>query len=89
MIAIDPAGREGLVRLAPRTFAAQPIGRPWPFAQVRGLTTLPDGLLGVSEAGELIAIDPRTGAGVRRKTLPLVFYGGAIGWSDAPAGPGP
>jgi hypothetical protein len=74
-------GQEGLSRLHPDTFVAEPIGGGWAFSKVRGLTMLPRGLLlGVSEHGEMIEIDPRTGNASVRVTHPLVFYGGAIGW---------
>lgn len=81
MIVTDAVGTyEGIAALAPRTFTATPIGPGWPFRRVRGLTYLPDGLLGVSELGELIRIDPTTGAAAVVRTHDLVFYGGAIGW---------
>jgi hypothetical protein len=81
MIVTDAfGGYEGIAALAPRTFTATPIGPGWPFRRVRGLTFLPDGLLGASEFGELIKIDPATGAGTVVRSHNLVFYGGAIGW---------
>jgi hypothetical protein len=84
MLASDFAGYEGLVVLAPDTFTATKIGPGWSFQKVRGASMLPTGLLGVTEQGELIEIDPRTGAATLRRTHPLVFYGGAVGWDDAP-----
>lgn len=81
MIVTDAfGGYEGIAALAPRTFTATPIGPGWQFRRVRGLTFLPDGLLGASEFGELIKIDPATGAGTVVRSHNLVFYGGAIGW---------
>jgi len=84
LITTDMAGYEGLSRLDPDTFAAHPLDGGWAFQKVRGLTMIPDGLLGVSEQGEMIQIDPTTGAATLRKVHPLVFYGGAIGWDDRP-----
>jgi hypothetical protein len=84
MLASDFAGYEGLVVLEPDTFAAKKIGPGWSFQKVRGLSLLPGGLLAVTEQGELLEIDPRTGAATLRRTHPLVFYGGAVGWDDAP-----
>lgn len=83
MLASDFAGYEGLVALERDTFAATRIGPGWAFQKVRGLSLLPTGLLGVTEQGEMLAIDPRTGDAVLRRTHPLVFYGGAVGWDDA------
>jgi hypothetical protein len=79
-IVSDLAGYEGLARLDANTFTANKIGSGWAFAKVRGLTMLPSGLLAVTEQGEMLEIDTATGAATLRKTHPLTFYGGAVGW---------
>lgn len=79
-IVSDLAGYEGLARLDANTFTAHKIGGGWPFAKVRALTMLPAGLLAATEQGELIEVDPTTGAATLRKVHPLTFYGGAVGW---------
>ena len=84
MLASDFAGYEGLVALEPGTFTAKRIGPGWSFQKVRGVSLLPSGLLGVTEQGEMLEIDPRTGAATLRRTHPMVFYGGAVGWDDVP-----
>ncbi len=80
MITIDSHGREGLAHLDRDTFAAHPLVGPWGFQLVRGLVVLPTGLVGVSEGGDEIAIDPVTGAGQGRARVPLVLFGGATDW---------
>jgi hypothetical protein len=87
MIVTDRAGYEGVARLEPDTFTAKPLDAGWAYQRVRGLTMLPDALLGVSEQGEMIQIDPTTGAATLGKTHAQVFYGGAVGWDDRPARP--
>jgi hypothetical protein len=82
-IATDKAGYEGLVHLDANTFTAHPIGPGWAFQKVRGIAMLEHGLLGVSEQGEMIEIDPTTGDATLRKTQSgIVFYGGAVGWDE-------
>jgi hypothetical protein len=71
-------GGDLLARLDPRTFAATKIG-PIGFQHVLGLAFSGNRLIGVTETGEIIDIDPATGAGRLRDTRNVRFFGAAVG----------
>ena len=71
-------GADTLARLDPHTFAATPIGSIG-FSHVLGLAWLRDHLIGVTETGEIIDIDPATGAGRLRDHHEVRFFGAAVG----------
>ena len=83
IVATDRVGYEGLAKMEPVTFKATPIGPGLGFKHVRGLALIPGGrLLGFTEEGLIIEIDPITGEGKQRSDAPRIFYGAAVGWAD-------
>jgi hypothetical protein len=78
----DDGGYDVLARLEAKTFTAVPIGGGIGFERVRGIAPLRDGLVGVTETGDVIEIDPATGVGKPRAHHDLAFYGAAVGWAD-------
>lgn len=84
IVATDRVGYEGLAKMEPVTFKATPIGPGLGgFRHVRGLALIPGGkLLGFTEQGEIIEIDPTTGQARQRSDAPRMFYGAAVGWAD-------
>jgi hypothetical protein len=78
----NDSGADLLARLDPHTFAATPIGSIG-FEHVLGLAVSGSHLFGVTETGDVIDIDPATGAGRLRDHHGLRFYGAATG-SPAP-----
>jgi hypothetical protein len=77
-------GSDLLAKLEPGTLHAKPIGEIG-FSSVLGLARLDRTLLGVTEFGDVLEIDPATGIGTKRAHHDLVFYGAAVGWADVTA----
>ena len=67
-----------LVRLAPSTFAATPIGTSTGFDNIWGLGFWKGKVFGFTNAGELITIDPMTGAGTLVASGGPAWYGAAV-----------
>src|SRR5205085_8428749 len=70
-------GADRLVRLAPNSFAATPIGTDIGFAEIWGIAFWKDKVFGFTNGGEFITIDPNTGVGS------LVQGGGPQWWGAA------
>ena len=83
MTVTDRAGFEALAKLEQGTFTATPIGDQLGFRNVRGLALGPTGLLGFTEAGEIISIDATTGVGTLKRRTHHMFYGAAVGYADS------
>jgi hypothetical protein len=66
-----------LVRLAPNTFAATPIGTSIQFSEIWGVAYWKDKIFGFTSGGDFITIDPNTGVGT------LVQSGGPAWWGAA------
>jgi len=77
-------GSDLLAKLEPGTLKATPIGAIG-FQSVLGLARLDRTLVGVTEFGDVLEIDPATGVGTKRAHHELVFYGAAVGWADVTA----
>jgi hypothetical protein len=81
MVATVPTGTVGpdrLVRLAPTTFAATPIGSSTGFDDLWGIGFWGGRVFGFSEGGELAIIDSSTGVGTRVATGGGAWWGAAV-----------
>jgi len=67
-----------LVRLAPNTFAATPIGTNTGFDMIWGLGFWKNKVFGFTNGGEIITIDPTTGVGTSVSTGGPGWYGAAV-----------
>jgi hypothetical protein len=66
-----------LVRLAPNTFAATPIGTTIGFSDIWGVAYWKNKIFGFTNTGQFVTIDPTTGVGT------LVESGGPAWWGAA------
>ena len=81
MVATVPSGTLGpdrLVRLAPTTFAATPIGNSTGFDRLWGVGYWGTRVFGFSERGTLTVIDSTTGAGQSIATDGEAWWGAAV-----------
>jgi hypothetical protein len=67
-----------LVRLAPSTFAATPIGTDTGFDNIWGLGFWKGKVFGFTNAGELITLDPHTGVGTMVASGGPAWFGAAV-----------
>lgn len=67
-----------LVRLAPSTFAATPIGNTIGFGDIWGIAYWKDKVFGFTEGGQFITIDPATGAGTLVQGNGPRWWGAAV-----------
>ncbi|HLL20628.1 MAG TPA: hypothetical protein VK427_00775 [Kofleriaceae bacterium] len=72
---VDP---DKLVRLAPNTFTATPIGTTIGFADIWGVAYWGDKIFGFTEAGQFITIDPQTGTGTLIQGNGPRWWGAAV-----------
>jgi hypothetical protein len=71
-------GPDGLVRLAPGTFAASPVGSHTGFADIWGVAFWKDRIYGFTEGGEFVLIDPNTGAATLVQSGSEAWWGAAV-----------
>jgi hypothetical protein len=67
-----------LVKLAPGTYAATPIGSNTGFDEIFGLGFWKGKVFGFTSAGQIITIDPMTGVGTQVATTSMSWYGAAV-----------
>ena len=67
-----------LVKLAPGTYAATPIGTNTGFNEIFGLGFWKGKVFGFTSAGQIITIDPMTGVGTQVATTSMSWYGAAV-----------
>jgi hypothetical protein len=67
-----------LVRLAPNSFAAQPIGTSTGFGQIYGVAFWKSKIFGFTLDGKFITIDPNTGVGTLVQGNGPMWYGAAV-----------
>lgn len=72
------ASPDRLVRLAPNTFAATPIGTNIGYGDIWGIAYWKDKIFGFTEAGQFITIDPATGAGTLVQGNGPRWWGAAV-----------
>lgn len=72
------SGADRLVRLAPGTFAATPVGSDIGYADIWGVAFWKDKIFGFTEAGQFITIDPTTGAGTLVQGNGPHWWGAAV-----------
>lgn len=71
-------GSDRLVRLAPNTFAATPIGTDIGFADIWGIAYWKDKVFGFTDSGQFITIDPQTGVGTLVQGNGPRWWGAAV-----------
>ena len=71
-------GPDRLVRLAPNTFAATPIGTDIGFADIWGIAYWKDKVFGFTDGGQFITIDPKTGVGTLVQGNGPRWWGAAV-----------
>ena len=71
-------GADRLVRLAPGSFTATPIGNTIGFSDIWGVAFWKDRLFGFTDGGEFITIDPNTGGGTLVQSSGLRWWGAAV-----------
>jgi hypothetical protein len=71
-------GADRLVRLAPNTFAATPIGTDIGFSDIWGIAFWKDKVFGFTDGGEFITIDPTTGVGTLVQGNGPAWWGAAV-----------
>jgi len=67
-----------LVRLAPSTFAASPVGTDIGYADIWGVAFWKNKIFGFTNAGQFVTIDPMTGAGTLVQSNGPAWYGAAV-----------
>jgi large repetitive protein len=75
---VSGATQDTLVQLAPRTFAATPIGTGTGFSNLWGLGYWKNRLYGFSSDGIFVDLDPTTGAGTQLRTSAERWWGAAV-----------
>jgi hypothetical protein len=78
MVQTTPGATDVLVKLAPITFAATPIGSGTGFTQIWGVAYWKDKIFGFTNNGEFISIDPTTGAGTLVQGSGPQWWGAAV-----------
>jgi hypothetical protein len=71
-------GPDRLVRLAPNTFAATPIGTDIGFSEIWGIAFWKDKVFGFTSGGQFITIDPNTGVGTLVQGNGPSWWGAAV-----------
>lgn len=71
-------GNDRLVRLAPGTFAATPIGTDIGFSDIWGVAFWKSKIYGFTDTGQFILIDPTSGAGSLVSTNNVAWWGAAV-----------
>ena len=71
-------GSDRLVRLAPNTFAATPIGTDIGYADIWGIAFWKDKVFGFTDGGQFITIDPNTGVGTLVQGNGPRWWGAAV-----------
>jgi hypothetical protein len=71
-------GADRLVRLAPNTFTATPIGNDIGFSDIWGIAFWKDKVFGFTNGGEFITIDPTTGVGTLVQGNGPAWWGAAV-----------
>jgi hypothetical protein len=71
-------GSDRLVRLAPNTFAATPIGTSIGFSDIWGVAFWKDKVFGFTAGGQFITIDPTTGVGTLVQGNGPAWWGAAV-----------
>ena len=71
-------GPDRLVRLAPSSFAATPIGTNIGYSDIWGIAYWKDKVFGFTEAGQFITIDPMTGVGTLVQGNGPRWWGAAV-----------
>ncbi len=77
-VPIGTVGQDRLVRLAPGTFAATPIGNGTGFEDIWGVGFWGTRVFGFTDQGELSIIDPTTGVGTPVAMDGEVWWGAAV-----------
>lgn len=72
------ASPDRLVRLAPSSFAASPIGNDIGYGDIWGIAYWKDKIFGFTEAGQFITIDPQTGVGTLVQGNGPRWWGAAV-----------
>lgn len=67
-----------LVRLAPSSFAATPVGNTIGFSEIWGVAYWKDKIFGFTSGGEFVTIDPTTGVGTLVQGGGPAWYGAAV-----------
>jgi hypothetical protein len=67
-----------LVRLAPNSFAATPIGNTIGYSEIWGVAYWKDKIFGFTSGGQFITIDPNTGVGTVVQSNGPAWYGAAV-----------
>lgn len=67
-----------LVRLAPQTFAASPIGSDIGFSEIWGIAFWKNKIFGFTSGGQFVTIDPTTGAGTLVQSNGPAWWGAAV-----------
>ena len=67
-----------LVRLAPQSFAATPVGASIGFAEIWGVAFWKGKIFGFTSGGQFITIDPTTGVGTLVQQTSLEWWGAAV-----------
>ena len=75
---VKGATHDVLVRLAPGTFTATPIGTNTGFDMIWGIGFWKGKVFGFTNAGQIITIDPNTGAGTQVASNGPAWYGAAV-----------
>jgi hypothetical protein len=71
-------GADRLVRLAPGSFAATPVGGDIGFSDIWGVAFWKDKLFGFTDGGQFITIDPNTGVGTLVQGNGPRWWGAAV-----------
>ena len=72
------ASPDRLVRLAPNSFAANPIGTNIGYGDIWGIAYWKNKIFGFTEAGQFITIDPTTGVGTLVQGNGPAWWGAAV-----------
>lgn len=67
-----------LVRLAPQTFAATPVGTDIGFSEIWGIAFWKNKIFGFTNGGQFVTIDPTTGAGTLVQGNGPAWWGAAV-----------
>ncbi|MDX2087335.1 MAG: hypothetical protein SFX73_05775 [Kofleriaceae bacterium] len=78
MTADNGSSSDRLVRLAPTTFAASPIGTNIGYAEIWGVAYWKDKIFGFTSGGQFVTIDPTTGLGTVVQSNGPKWWGAAV-----------